>query len=60
MGKIEKQIQAREQEKHITTEEYIDKLRWYIRESENIRREFIKAQADLNDAFNAALREIAK
>lgn len=60
MGKIEAEVKRREAEKHITTEEYIDKLRWYIKETENIRREFIKAQSDLNDAFNAAMREIAK
>lgn len=58
MGIIEKQVQEREKEKHTTTEELIDTLKWYIKSTEELRSDWIKAQSDLNEAFNQRLREI--
>ena len=57
MGKIEKQVQEHEKEKHLDTEEFIGILLWYLKEGQKIEQEFIKAKSDLNEAFNAAMAE---
>ena len=57
MGKIEKQVQEHEKEKHLDTEELIGVLLWYIRESNNIAKEFTRALGDLNEAFNSTMAE---
>lgn len=58
MGIIEKQVLQREKEKHATTEEFIDTLKWYIKSTEELRSDWIKSQAALNEAFNQRLHEI--
>lgn len=58
MGKVEEFVQQREKEKHTTTEELIETLRWYIKSTEELRSEWIKSQAALNEAFNQRLHEI--
>ena len=58
MGKVEEFVQQREKEKHTTTEELIDMLKWYIKSTEELRSDWIKAQSDLNEAFNQRLRKI--
>lgn len=58
MGKVEEFVQQREKEKHTTTEELIDMLKWYIKSTEELRSDWIKAQSDLNEAFNQKIREI--
>lgn len=58
MGKVEEFVQQREKEKHTTTEELIDMLKWYIKSTEELRSDWIKSQAALNEAFNQRLHEI--
>ena len=58
MGKVEEFVQQREKEKHTTTAEFIETLRWYIKSTEELRSDWIKAQSDLNEAFNQRLNEI--
>lgn len=58
MGKVEKFVKTKEKEKHTTTAELIETLRWYIKSTEELRSDWIKAQSDLNEAFNQRLREI--
>lgn len=58
MGKVEKFVKTKEKEKHTTTEEFIDTLKWYIKSTEELRSEWIKSQAALNEAFNQRLHEI--
>lgn len=58
MGKVEKAVKKHEAEKHIDTAEYIDTLRWYIKACGDIDQEWTRAKADLNEAFNARLREL--
>lgn len=58
MGKVEEFVQQREKEKHTTTEELIDMLKWYIKSTEELRSDWIKAQSDLNEAFNQRFHEI--
>ena len=58
MGKIEEFVQQREQEKHITTAEFLKTLTWYIESTEKVRRDYIEAQSSLNEAFNARLKEL--
>lgn len=58
MGKVEKFVKTKEKEKHATTEEFIDTLKWYIKSTEELRSEWIKSQAALNEAFNQRLHEI--
>lgn len=57
MGIIEKQVQQREKEKHLDTEDFIGILTWFIKESAKIEQEFVKAKGDLNAAFNEAIAE---
>lgn len=58
MGKVEEFVKTKEKEKHATTEEFIDTLKWYIKSTEELRSEWIKSQAALNEAFNQRLHEI--
>lgn len=58
MGKVEEFVKTKEKEKHATTEEFIDTLKWYIKSTEELRSDWIKAQSDLNEAFNQKIREI--
>lgn len=58
MGKVEEFVQQREKEKHTTTAEFIETLRWYIKSTEELRSEWISSQAALNEAFNQRLHEI--
>lgn len=58
MGKVEKFVKTKEKEKHATTEEFIDTLQWYIKSTEELRRDWIRSQAVLNEAFNQRIHEI--
>lgn len=58
VGKVMESVQAREKKKHLTTEEYIGLLRWYIEASEKLRQEWIRSMADLNEAFNTRIHEL--
>lgn len=64
MGKVEEFVKEKEREKHLDTEDYISLLHWYITECSKIDQAFIEAtkdfisnKADLNNEFNAKLRE---
>ena len=57
MGRVERQVQTHELEKHLDTAEFIGILYWYIKESQKIEQEFVKAKGDLNEAFQAAIAE---
>lgn len=58
MGKVEEFVRAKEKEKHATTEEFIDTLKWYIKSTEELRSDWIRSQAALNEAFNQRIHEI--
>ena len=58
MGKVLKSVQEHEKEKHLTTEEYIGLLRWYIEASEKLRNDWIRSMSDLNEAFNTRIKEL--
>lgn len=58
MGKVEKFVKTKEKEKHATTEEFIDTLKWYIKSTEELRSDWIRSQAALNEAFNQRIHEI--
>jgi hypothetical protein len=57
MGAIMKQIEAREREKHLQTDEFIAILYWYIKACEDLRKEYTKSMNDLNEAFNTVMQE---
>ena len=58
MGKVLKSVQKREQEKHTTTDELIETMRWYIRQMVKLDHECIEAKNNLTEAFNAKLAEL--
>lgn len=58
MGKVEKFVKKKEQEKHTTTSEFIDTLFWYIESMNKTLVDFVNASNDINEAFNARINEI--
>ena len=60
MGKVLEEVEKREKEKHIDTDEYISLLHWYIKESAKIDREFIETRNAITAAFNARRREMVE
>ena len=60
MGKVAKEVEKREKEKHLNTEEYISLLHWYINECSKLNKEFVEARNNLTAAFNARRKEIVK
>lgn len=58
MGKVEKFVKTKEKEKHTTTEEFIDTLKWYIKACGDADREWARAKNDLTEAFNSRIREL--
>lgn len=58
MGKVEKFVKKKEQEKHKTTEEFIDTLFWYIESMNKVLVEFVNAANDINEAYTAKVNEI--
>lgn len=58
MGKVEKFVKKKEQEKHTTTSEFIDALIWYVDSMNKTLVEFVNASNDINEAFNARINEI--
>lgn len=58
MGKVEEFVKTKEKEKHATTEEFIDMLKWYIKSTEELRSDWIRSQAALNEAFNQRIHEL--
>ena len=58
MGKVEKFVARREKEKHKTTDEFIDTLLWYVKAAADLDAEWARSKSDLNEAFNARMREI--
>lgn len=57
MGKIMEEIEERQREKHLQTDEFIGILYWYIKACDEMALEFVKARNDLNEAFNRAIDE---
>ena len=60
MGRVSKQIAKREKEKHLTTEEYIALVKWYIEECNKLDAQWARDKNNLNDAFKARLDELRK
>lgn len=58
MGKVEKFVKKKEQEKHTTTSEFIDALIWYVDSMNKTLVEFVNASNDINEAFNVRINEI--
>lgn len=58
MGKVEKFVKKKEQEKHKTTEEFIDTLFWYIESMNKVLVEFVNAANDINEAYMAKVNEL--
>lgn len=58
MGKVEKFVKTREKEKHTTTEEFIDTLKWYIKACQDADQEWARTKNDLADAFNMKIAEL--
>ena len=58
MGKVEKFVKKREKEKHTTTEEFIETLKWYIQEMAKLDAEHTSAKNDLTEAFNETIQQI--
>ena len=58
MGKVQKFVEQKEKEKHISTQEYIDLLRWYAAESNKLNIEWSRSMSDLNEAFNEKIKEL--
>ena len=58
MGKIEEFVKAKEKEKHLTTEEYIDLLRWYAESMNKLLKQHTEDVNNLNEAFNARIKEL--
>lgn len=58
MGKVEKFVKKKEQEKHTTTSEFIDALIWYVDSMNKTLVDFVNASNDINEAFNARVNEI--
>lgn len=58
MGKVEKFVKKKEQEKHKTTEEFIDTLFWYIESMNKVLVEFVNAANDINEAYMTKVNEL--
>ena len=58
MGKVEKFVKKKEKEKHVTTEEFLETLKWYIQASAKLDAEHTRAKNDLTEAFNKRLAEL--
>ena len=58
MGKVEKFVKKREQEKHITTEEFMGLTRWYIEECNKLDVQWASDKNNLNEAFKSRLAEL--
>lgn len=58
MGKVLKQVKENERKKRMQTDEFIEYLLWYIKATQETTREFVRAQNDINEAFNAKIKEI--
>lgn len=58
MGKVEKFVKTKEKEKHATTEEFIDTLKWYIKACQDADQEWARAKNDLAEAFNSRIAEL--
>ena len=58
MGKVEKFVKKKEQEKHTTTSEFIDTLFWYIESMNKTIVEFVNAANDINEAYMAKFNEL--
>lgn len=58
MGKVEKFVKTKEKEKHATTEEFLETLKWYIQEGAKLEAAHIRAKNDLTEAFNSRIAEL--
>lgn len=58
MGTTKKQTKDVRERNRMETLEFIDVLLWYIKSSQQTTREFIKAQNEINEIFNARYKEI--
>lgn len=58
MGKVLKSVQKHEKEKHTTTEEFIETMKWYIRQMTKLDHECVEAKNNLTEAFNAKLADL--
>ena len=58
MGKVEKFVKKHEKEKHTTTEEFIETLKWYIQEMAKLDAEHTRAKNDLVEALNTKVQEL--
>lgn len=58
MGKVLKQVKENERKKRMQTEEFIEYLLWYIKATQKTTADFVRAQNDINEAFNAKIKEL--
>lgn len=58
MGKVLKQVKENERKKRMQTDEFIEYLLWYIKATQKTTADFVRAQNDINEAFNAKIKEI--
>ena len=58
MGKVLKSVKRHEAEKHVTTEEFIGILRWYIQEGAKLDAAHTRAKNDLTEAYNSRIAEL--
>ena len=58
MGKVEKFVRTKEKEKHTTTEEFIDTLKWYIKACQDADQEWVRSKNDLQEAFKSRIEEL--
>lgn len=58
MGKVLKQVKENERKKRMQTEEFIEYLIWYIKATQKTMADFVRAQNDINEAFNAKIKEL--
>jgi hypothetical protein len=58
MGKVEKFVKTREKEKHMTTDEYIETLCWYVKACQDLDQEWVRSKNDLQEAFKSRIEEL--
>ena len=58
MGKVEKFVKKKAAERHLTTEEYIGLIKWYIEECNKLDVQWANDKSNLNEAFKARMEEL--
>ena len=58
MGKVENQVKRRQQELQQITDDFIEMLKWYIKECRKLDVEVAEAKNNLTEAFNSRIAEL--